>query len=269
MELPIEYSVDDTWYRDAILTSDGLVSPDGHILSDTQVSIRYPHDIPPYPPSKEENQCNGLTSGGNACTLGYNWGRDSPTNNIGRCKYHKTQAVPSTESEQQPYPETTPELPTRIEAEEYDTGGQGIAFNEITEQQYLLNFRSNPVDIRGDDTKVLGHFLEGEWVEYTVKTTPGNYLLRFNGSAIESEKEIGIYVNGSELITFEPPVTGDWYTFETKDVAKVSIESEGTSTIRVESLTGGVDVNWLEFVEISSDGSGYGSGGYGEGGYGN
>lgn len=49
---------------------------------------------PPYPPSEADNQCNGLTDDGDACTLSYNWGRDEPVEkNPGRCRWHQDQPV--------------------------------------------------------------------------------------------------------------------------------------------------------------------------------
>lgn len=377
MELPIEYSVDGTWYSEAILTSDGLVTPDGTLLADKSVTLRYPTNRPPYPPSEEENKCNGLTSADNACTLSYNWGRGEPVEtNIGRCKYHKDQDAPDapgpayfsvgtlnapstvvvgdvitasvkitntgeqqdtqtvelrvdttgdgntdtpikmeeltispgssttisqenidtsqlepgdyiygvlTENEerkktitvepeptQTPYPDTTPTLPTRIQAEEYDVGENGEAYQESDDTNgYDLNFRDNPVDVREEgDSKVVGWFVQGEWLEYTINIKPGDYRIRFNGSAVESGKELSVYIDENKISTFEAPVTGDWHTFNTKAVTDITFDEEHQAILRVKAETGGVDFNWIEFAELSGDGSGLGKQGYGEGGFG-
>jgi len=65
-------------------------------------------------------------------------------------------------------------LPARIEAEEYDNGGEGLAYHDSdTINQGDAGFRTNEgVDISlGATGKVVSHTQAGEWLKYTVEIT--------------------------------------------------------------------------------------------------
>ena len=75
-------------------------------------------------------------------------------------------------------------IPGRIEAEEYDRGGEGLAYHEANANgnQGGGTFRNDEVDIEvctdAGGGFNLGYTLTGEWLEYTVNvTTSGIYDL--------------------------------------------------------------------------------------------
>lgn len=115
--LLVEFSTDgETWTDTIRRTSEGLTAPDGSLMSETPVYIREsdegmltlvdatdgtdePEDTTEPTAPAPTDTCNGFTSTDSECQLAYNWGRDDPVEtNPGRCKYHKDQAVPDTET---------------------------------------------------------------------------------------------------------------------------------------------------------------------------
>jgi hypothetical protein len=83
---------------------------------------------------------------------------------------------------QSPYPgPNAPNIPTTIEAENFDNGGEGIAYHDIVAGNLGGVYRTNvDVDIRataGASNGYVVYYAEaGEWLEYTINVpTAGNY----------------------------------------------------------------------------------------------
>ena len=81
------------------------------------------------------------------------------------------------------YPNGLPWMvPGTIEAEDYDTGGQGIAYNDQTAGNKGLQYRTDDVDIWYSNNPPEGYYTggngTGEWLTYTVDVaTTGQYQL--------------------------------------------------------------------------------------------
>jgi hypothetical protein len=74
---------------------------------------------------------------------------------------------------QQPYPGPDPHpIPGKIEAEDYDVGGEGVAYHDTTLGNEGGEYRSDDVDVQsttdGGDGHNVGWIEAGEWLEYTV-----------------------------------------------------------------------------------------------------
>ena len=89
---------------------------------------------------------------------------------------HSVAQVTLTSTEQQPYPGPDPHpIPGKIEAEDYDIGGEGVAYHDATLGNEGGEYRSDDVDIEittdtGDGYNV-GWIEEGEWLAYTVEVS--------------------------------------------------------------------------------------------------
>src|ERR1700757_4652008 len=81
-----------------------------------------------------------------------------------------------------PYGGTPAPIPGTIQAENYDTGGQGVAYNVTSVNGNANSYRSDGVDLEatsdtggGDD---LGGTAPGQWFRYTVKVAvAGTYTV--------------------------------------------------------------------------------------------
>ena len=70
-----------------------------------------------------------------------------------------------------------PQLPTVIQVENYDTGGQGVSFFDFDPENQGGVFRDEAVDIENsgdtDGTPSIGWAFDSEWLEYTIDVAPG------------------------------------------------------------------------------------------------
>jgi len=175
------------------------------------------------------------------------------------------------QSDQQPMSGSPTPLPGRIEAEDFDAGGEGVAYHDTTEQnKYDTTYRDAAVDIRETEDESgaynIGYFEDGEWLEYTVDPVPGTYDLRFRVTSAFSDRQLAVTLDGNQLGTIDIPNTGGWSAWTTVTLRDVSIETDSESVLRVEAVGSGIDFNWFEVIEGSD--SDYGELGYGDGAYG-
>ena len=150
----------------------------------------------------------------------------------------------------------------RLEAENYDEGGEGVASHDTDDRQGLTTVRTDgsahDVDIvaiePGTDFPGLkiGYVEPGEWLRYTL-TVPvtGIYNVRLrvaNGSDAASTGAISLRWKGAVVAgPLTVPATGSWDTFVDLDVPGVAL-SAGTDLLQLDCNTGGFDCNWIEFV---------------------
>jgi hypothetical protein len=130
-------------------------------------------------------------------------------------------------------------IPGVIEAEDFDIGGEGVSWHDLTSGNQGGFYRSNTdVDIiapAGNATgAVVNNIQTGEWLEYTISVTQtGTYRLEANASSEFSTSrwhaEIdGVNVTGSVAV----PNTGWWGTFQWIGVGGISL-SAGQHVLRI------------------------------------
>jgi hypothetical protein len=61
------------------------------------------------------------------------------------------------------------------------------------------------------------------------------------------DRQLRVSLNGETLRTVDIPNTGDWDAYQTVTVEDVSIDADGTSVLRIETVNSGMDLNWFEF----------------------
>lgn len=125
-------------------------------------------------------------------------------------------AGPTTQS---PYGGTPWPVPGRIEAENYDLGGQGIAFNDLTTANEGRAYRTDAVDIEpsSEGGYNVGWARAGEWLEYTINVSASKtYVLECRVAAIAPGKRFHIEVNGQDVSgSINIPNTGGWQNWQT------------------------------------------------------
>ena len=153
----------------------------------------------------------------------------------------------------------------RIEAEDYDEGGEGIGFHDLDARQGTSTVRSagtaNEVDLvviaGGADSPGLkvGYIAPGEWLRYTLTVpTPGRYNLRLrvaNGTGAASPGAVSLRWKGAIIAgPLTVPATGDWDAFVNLDVAGITLAA-GTDILELDGNTGGFDCNWIELTPVA------------------
>lgn len=88
---------------------------------------------------------------------------------------------------------------------------------------------------------------QGDWIDYTVNVqTSGIYTVEFRVSSPYSSTKLQLLKDTTSLTTLEVPNTGGWQNWQTIS-ASVSL-SAGTQTLRVNCLTNGWNLNWINFT---------------------
>lgn len=108
-------------------------------------------------------------------------------------------------------------VPGRIQAEEYDLGGEGVAYHDTTPGNTGGAYRRDDVDIEtiGGVTNV-GWIREGEHLRYTVNVTQdGLYLVSLRVASPNSGRTVEVSFDGGRPITYRVPNTGSFVQYAT------------------------------------------------------
>jgi alpha-glucosidase len=155
------------------------------------------------------------------------------------------------------YTGTPATIPGTIQAENYDKGGQSVAYNDFDTTndggQYRL---TEGVDIEactdaggGYD---VGWTVAGEWEKYTVNVlTPGIYTLSARVSSPASGDIFHVKLGGTTISgNINVPNTGGWQTWQSVNVTTPALPSGGnTMSIMIDSP--GYNINYLTFTLAS------------------
>jgi hypothetical protein len=152
---------------------------------------------------------------------------------------------------QTPYGGVAWAIPGTIQAENFDVGGEGIAYHDTTSTNAGGAYRTGGVDIRGgmDGSSIIGWTKAGEWLEYTVNVTrTGNYTLEARVSSIDSGGKFHVEFNGVNKTgsIAMPAYNGGvliWRTLSRtvsltagRQVMRIALESNGTRNFEVTNL---------------------------------
>lgn len=162
------------------------------------------------------------------------------------------EVLPEAPAGQAPFGGTPWPIPGTIQAEDYDTGGEGVAYHDVTTGNSGRAHRTDDVDVERSSEGVanIGWTAAGEWVEYTVDVTAaGAYDIsarvassRTNGGTFHIEFG-GVDSTGSITV----PHTGGWQNWTTVSVKNVHLNA-GTQVMRVSMDSSGFNINSLEFA---------------------
>jgi len=146
-------------------------------------------------------------------------------------------------------------LPGTIQAEDFDNGGEGVAYHDVEPANYGGAYRSTGVDIQGTSDVGggynIGWMAAGEWLKYSVNvSTPGRYTL---SSRVAGVVDGGIFhIEFNDVDKTGPlavPNTGGWQNWQTLSLDNVVLNA-GPQVIRVVMDAAGPDyvanLNWLQ-----------------------
>ncbi|UXP31991.1 DUF5010 C-terminal domain-containing protein [Reichenbachiella agarivorans] len=149
---------------------------------------------------------------------------------------------------QTPYSGTAATVPGTVQAENYDVGGEGVAYHDTDASNQGNQYRTDGVDIEAcsdtDGGYNIGWMNTGEWLEYTVNfTVTQNYdffprLASLNGGAQYRLLIDGVDVTGTKNLT----ATGGWQSYTTHHLRDVHVTS-GLHLVRFEVISGGINLN--------------------------
>ncbi len=174
-----------------------------------------------------------------------------------------------------PYGGTPAAVPGTVQAENYDTGGQGVAYNVTAVNGSANSYRSDGVDLEATTDAGGGYDLgwtaTGQWLKYTVNVaTAGTYALSLRlaaptavTNALQINNAAGTDLSG--VIT--APATGGWQNWTTV-TANITLPA-GVQTLTVDQDSPGWNINYLTFAPSGGSGTGGSYGGFPAGFWGN
>lgn len=175
---------------------------------------------------------------------------------------------------QSPYKGVASVLPGAVEMENYDEGGEGMAFHDSDEQNEGDGYRKDGVDIeefiKGE--YAIGWTKAGEWTEYTLEVKyDDEYTWTAYAASGSDGSSFKLYIDEkaiSEAVSVKN--SGDWQTFREytgktgelekgKHILKVSIEADYVNIDKVEFKAVndhqdvGVSENFAQDAELEYD----------------
>ncbi|SDM65820.1 carbohydrate-binding protein [Actinacidiphila guanduensis] len=156
-----------------------------------------------------------------------------------------------------PYGGTPAAVPGTVEAENYDTGGQGVAYNVNSVNGNGTAYRADGVDLEATSDTGGGYDLgwtsSGQWQRYTVNVaTAGTYALALRVAA-PSAVSGALHLADSSGANLSPsvsiPATGDWQTWST--VTTTVTLPAGRQVITLDQDNGGWNLNSFAFSTAS------------------
>ena len=157
-----------------------------------------------------------------------------------------------------PYGGTAAAVPGTVLAANYDTGGQGVAYNVTSVNGTANSYRSDGVDLEactdtgcGDD---IGWTAAGQWFKYTVKVaTAATYTVSLRLAAPSAVTD-GLHIANSAGTNLSGninvPATGGWQDWTTV-TATVTLPA-GQQTLAIDQDNGGWNIHQLTFASSAT-----------------
>lgn len=151
-------------------------------------------------------------------------------------------------------------LEGRIEAEDYDSGGQGVGYNDTTEGNNGNQYRDENVDIevsmQGENNFNLGWTTDGEWLNYSFERIfEGRYDISLSlASNSNNIGQVRVSVGSDEnsLIevgVFQAERTG-WQGWAEYTIEGVELEGGFDQLVRIEFVGGNVNFDYFVFEKV-------------------
>ncbi len=143
-----------------------------------------------------------------------------------------------------------PDRSIRIQAEDYDVGGEGVAYHDTTPGNSGKEYLEDDVDIEPckEGGYNIGWIISGEWLRFSNIHGHGrDYYVSVRVASENREGAFRIEVNGVDatgLVTF--PATGGFQDWTTVDACVVTLTS-GSNTIRLICEADSWNIDWIAF----------------------
>ncbi len=161
------------------------------------------------------------------------------------------------EAIQSPYQKRAFSIPGKIEAEDYDVGGQGVSYFDKDVENMGGVYREDEVDVGRLDSAldgfVVGYTEEGEWLEYTVNVfESGRFKLTLNASSGVDGASVKFFVDGKAVTdTIKIPNSGSWGVYDTVSVVTSEVAA-GEHVLKVLVTGSHANLDWFVFSVLEN-----------------
>jgi hypothetical protein len=141
-------------------------------------------------------------------------------------------------------------IPGVIEAENFDRGGEGVAYHDTTPGNSGGAFRKTDVDIEAasEHGYDVGWIATGEWNQYTVNAaSTGTFDVAIRVASQGGGAAFHLDVDGHKVASFTAPNTGGWQSWQTLSSKGISL-TEGLHLIRWVAEGSSFNLNYFEFT---------------------
>jgi hypothetical protein len=157
-----------------------------------------------------------------------------------------------------PYGGTAVNLPGTVQAENYNVGGEGVAYHDTDAANNSGQYRTGEgVDVETTTDTGGGYNISwtaaGEWTTYTVNAAAaGIYTADFRVAAPNTGATFHLEVDGVNVTgAVAVPSTGGWQSWQTLSKTGVSL-SAGQHVLRLVTDSGGANYNWIALSRPAS-----------------
>ncbi|MFT5755440.1 MAG: endo-1,3-1,4-beta-glycanase ExoK [Alteromonadaceae bacterium] len=168
-----------------------------------------------------------------------------------------TLSLLNTPEPQTPYLGSPFSIPGTIQTEDYDNGGEGIAYHDTTSNNTGNSYRDDDVDLEsashgGYNT---GYNAVGEWLEYTINVqSAGSYYVAALMASNAGGGSISFNFSGASDVdssTISVGNTGNWQNWEVSSIATVNLNA-GQHVVRLNIVSGSVNISDFSLTAANS-----------------
>ncbi len=147
-------------------------------------------------------------------------------------------------------------IPGRVEIENFDCGGQGVAYNDTDSSNNGGQYRpSEGVDIESTSGGYnIGFTQAGEWMRYKVNITQtGVYRFDLRFASTDASGQYRLYIDGNEISAGLQSLTntGGWQTWQTHSVYPVALVA-GARTIEFRVVRRTMNLNYFDLTLVAN-----------------
>lgn len=155
-----------------------------------------------------------------------------------------------------PYGGTPMAIPGLIQADNFNLGGEGVAYHDT----YIPNdggaYRtSEGVDIYPTTDTGNGYYVgninPGEWMKYAVNVTGGNYNINIRASSYWGGGPVVLLLDGVPIGQVTIPQTWGTTNFTTVVIPNVHLAAGNNRTLTVQAPNAGFNLNWISFTNVA------------------
>ena len=156
-----------------------------------------------------------------------------------------------------PFTGTPAPVPGVIQFENYDTGGEGVAYHDTSPTNEGGQYRNDAVDLGAANDSGGGYFVgwtnPGEWEKYTVNVaSSGNYSVSLRVANGGAGGTFHLNVDGSNATgSITMPLTGGWQNWTTISAPNLSL-SAGTHVLTLSIDSGAQGMGNFNYMTLSA-----------------
>lgn len=152
---------------------------------------------------------------------------------------------------QRPYGGVPHPVPGRVEAEDFDLGGEGVAYHDNSDNNAGNQYRTaENVDIENcaEGGYNIAYVASGEWLEYTLNVMQtGIYTISLRVATPNSDRAAHLEIDSTDISgSIAIPNTGGYQNWQTVTIPNIYLE-EGIRILRLVMEASNFNVNYIQF----------------------